>query len=554
MGAVPTTAAPEGDDEMTSTVSRTDNGRSTRAPSRRLDMGRVTPQLLDRLARRVTTLPAERETHPSYAPFSGDLIGHVPIGTADDVVEAVRRAREAQREWAKTSFAERSRIFLRYHDMILDRQAEILDLIQVETGKARKSAFEEVADVAVVSRYYAHTAAKHLAPTKRWGALPVLTSTWEHHHPKGVIGLITPWNYPLNLPITDAVPALMAGNAVVLKPDAQTPFTALWGVDLLIEAGLPAELFQVVTGAGRRLGSPLIDNVDFIMFTGSTATGRHIARQAGERLIGCSLELGGKNAMIVCSDANLDKAVDGAVRACYSNSGQMCVSIERLYVEAPVYDAFVDRFVERVRGMRLNSRLDYSADMGSLISREQLDAVTTHVRDAVDKGATVLAGGTPRPEVGPLFYAPTVLGGVTRDMALYTDETFGPVVAVYPVATRDEAVERANNTVYGLNASVWTRNTAAGIELASRLQAGTANVNEAYAAAWASVDSHMGGWKDSGLGRRHGVEGIRKYTEAQTVAVQRGLPLAAPGRVSEETYAKLLTVTLKVLKRVPFIP
>jgi succinate-semialdehyde dehydrogenase/glutarate-semialdehyde dehydrogenase len=511
------------------------------------------PENLQRLARRVTVTGPGRDVTTSYAPFTGAALGTVPLCTADDVAEAFRRSREAQKAWAARSMRSRAAVFLRYHDRVLQRQHELLDLIQIENGKARKHAFEEVADVAITSRYYAHTASSHLASKRRQGALPVLTSAVEHHHPRGVIGIIAPWNYPLSLSITDAIPALLAGNGVVIKPDSQTVFTALYGVELLVEAGLPEGLFQVVTGPGSEIGTPLINEADYVCFTGSTATGRIVARQAGERLIGCSLELGGKNAMLVLHDADLDKTVDGAIRACYSSAGQLCISIERMLVHESIRPEFLRRFADRVSRMRLSPAFDYSADMGSLISASQLNTVTTHVDDAVAKGATVLAGGRARPDLGPYFYEPTVLDNVSPQMTLCAEETFGPVVSVYSFRDEDEAIDRANASSYGLNSSVWTRDARRGRRIGARIEAGTVNVNEAYGAAWASVDAPMGGFKDSGLGRRHGREGILKYTEAQTVATQRFLGFDAPFGMGNEAYAKFLTASLKLMRRNPFV-
>ncbi len=514
---------------------------------------RITTDQVRRLAERVVSAGGPRESQEIEQPFTGEILGEVPRGSEADVELAFERARAAQADWEDSSFGERRRILLRFHDLVLARRDEILDLIQLETGKARRHALEEVLDVATVARYYANTAQQHLRPQRRRGAIPVLTLTWEYHHPLGVVGLIAPWNYPLSLTLADLIPALAAGNAVVLKPDSQTPFTALWGVALLEEAGLPSGLIEVVTGSGAQLGPHIIDHADYMMFTGSSETGRAVARQAAGRLIGSSMELGGKNAMIVLDDADLGRAVEGAERALFSNSGQLCISIERLLVHESVLEKFTRRLVDRTRAMRLTTALDYSADMGSLISRSQLDTVREHVDDAVAKGATVLAGGRPRPDVGPYFFEPTILTGVDESMTLCRSETFGPVVAVSSFSTVEEAVSRANDSDYGLNFSLWTRDTDAGRRIATRLKAGTVNVNEGYIAAWGSVDAPMGGMKSSGLGRRHGADGILKYTEQQTVAVQRLMPIAPPPGVPTALWATVMTNALRVLRRVPGI-
>ncbi len=533
---------------MTSTMnppSSTDAARRGKASSSRLP-----DALRDRLIDLVRPV-ATRDTTTSLAPYTLEPVGAVPLCIEDDVEAAVGRARAAQEAWAKRPVSERAAIFSRYHDLLLDRQSELLDVIQTETGKARVWAFEEVIDTAMTSQYYADHAAGYLKPKSRRGALPGLTSAVEYAHPKGVVGIISPWNYPLTLSISDAIPALLAGNAVVIKPDAQTPFTALLGIDLLIEAGLPADLFIPVTGPGRKIGTPLIDRVDYMMFTGSTATGKVIAEQCARRLIDFSAELGGKNPMIVLADAPLKKTVDGAVRACFSNSGQLCISIERMYVEDAIYDRFVPAFAERVKKMVVNDRFDFSAEMGCIVSTDQLKVVTDHVEDAKAKGATVLAGGRPRPDLGPLFYEPTVLAGVTEDMDLARNETFGPVVAISRVSDVEEAVRVANDTNYGLNASIWTRDLRRAQQIATRINAGTVNINEGYSAAWASHDAPMGGMKDSGVGRRHGEKGLLKYTESQTVATQRIMGIAAPPGVSRGAFAQMMTIGLRVMKRIP---
>jgi succinate-semialdehyde dehydrogenase/glutarate-semialdehyde dehydrogenase len=255
--------------------------------------------------------------------------------------------------------------------------------------------------------------------------------------------------------------------------------------------------------------------------------------------------------MIVLADADLDAAVAGAVRGCFSSAGQLCISIERLYIHASLYHRFVDRFLTAAKALRLGAGLDYDSDMGCLISAEQLAKVDAHVQDAVAQGAHLRTGGRPRPDLGPTFYEPTVLTGVTPEMTLFHEETFGPVVAVYSFESVNDAIEQANASSYGLNASLWTEDTELGHRVAARLRVGTVNINEAYAAAWASVDAPMGGFKDSGLGRRHGAEGILKYTEPQTIAIQRGMPLAAPAGVADEVFSRAMSVTLKALRHIP---
>ena len=511
----------------------------------------VSAALLERLAARAA-VSAPGKTIAVETPFTAETLGQVPLGTPGDVAAACATARDAHKTWARRSFTERAAVMLRFHDLVIDNAAEILDIIQLETGRARRHAFEEVLDVAIQARYYAHTAADFLQPRRRQGALPVLTRAWEYRHPRGVIGLITPWNYPLTLVASDAVAALMAGNGVVVKPDSLTPFSALWAAGLLEEAGLPRGLLQVIPGRGADLGESLADGADYLMFTGSTATGRLLAATAAARLKDNSMELGGKNALLVLPDARLRRAVPGAVRGITSSSGQLCVSIERIYVHAAVYDVFAARLAESLRAVRLGASLTFLDDMGSLVDADHLAKVEGHVADAVGKGAEVLAGGRARPELGPYFYEPTLLAGVTEEMDLCRAETFGPVAAVYRCDSVQEMVARANDSRFGLTASVWTRDTRAGRELATRLQSGSVNINEAYAATWASAGP-MGGFKESGLGRRHGAQGITKFTEAQTVAVQRFMAIDTPPFLTHRQYAAFMSAAMKLLKRAPIV-
>ncbi|MGH8882821.1 MAG: aldehyde dehydrogenase family protein, partial [Stackebrandtia sp.] len=307
-------------------------------------------------------------------------------------------------------------------------------------------------------------------------------------------------------------------------------------------------LWQAVLGRGSVIGGEVIARADFVDYTGSSATGRIIGRQAGERLIGCSLELGGKNPLLVLGDADVAAAARIAVRACFASAGQLCESIERVYVHDRVYDRFVTAFVAATEAVRLGAELDYSYEMGSLTFPRQLDTVTAHVEDAVAKGATVLAGGRARPDLGPYFYEPTVLEGVRPDMVVHREETFGPVVSVYRVHSDDEAVEQANDTPYGLNASVWSRDTARARQVAARIHAGSVNINEGFIAAWGSVAAPSGGLGISGTGRRHGPEGLLKYVDTQTIAVQRVLPIAPLPGMSESMWAKTMTLYFGVMK------
>jgi acyl-CoA reductase-like NAD-dependent aldehyde dehydrogenase len=496
---------------------------------------------------------APRQKLEVRAPFTGAFIGAVPAGDAEDVQKAMECARAAQPGWAALPYGKRARIFLRFHDLLLKRQEEVLDLIQMETGKARAHAFEEVLDTAVVARYYARRARKFLRPRRRKAALPLLTCTWELRAPVGVVGFISPWNFPLTLGITDAIAALLAGNAAVLKPDPQTSFTALWAVRLLREAGLPRDVFCVVTGDGPGAGQALAERADFLMFTGSNRIGRMIAAQAGARLVGCSVELGGKNPLIVLADADLKAAAAGAVRACFAGAGQVCISAERIYVHEAVFRDFLDMFAERTRKIKLGSAFDYSMEVGSLTTAAQLQRVEEHIQEAVEKGATVIEGGRRRPDLGPLFFEPTILIDVRESMKVFAEETFGPVVSVYAFASEGEAIELANATRYGLSASIWTRDTRKGAGLARAIRAGSVNVNEGYAAAWGSVDSPIGGMKESGLRPRHGAEGLLKFTEPQTIAVQRLLPIAPSHGMSHAFFARCMTRLLKVLRRTPWL-
>jgi acyl-CoA reductase-like NAD-dependent aldehyde dehydrogenase len=310
-------------------------------------------------------------------------------------------------------------------------------------------------------------------------------------------------------------------------------------------------VWQVLLGPGRWIGTAIIDRADAVAFTGSTAAGRAIMERTAPRLVYTSLELGGKNPFVVMADANLDRAVEAVRRACFVNAGQTCVGPERILVAREVYDEFRAKLVARVERMRIGAHLSFESEMGSLIDAKQLAAVSRHVEDAVAKGATVLAGGRPLPELGPNFYAPTVLEGVTAQMEVCAEETFGPVIALYPFDSIDEAVELANGTQYGLHAVIWSRDTRAAEALAARIKAGTVEINDGIVATWGSADLLQGGMKASGFGRRNGQYGILRFTEPQSVVVQRLHGLHPPGSMGHEAFTAVMTHSFKAMHLLP---
>ena len=486
---------------------------------------------------------------PSVSPINGQPLGVIPQSSIDDVTSAFTRARAAQAKWARTSIDERAAILMRFHDLVLANADEIMDIAVWESAKARRDADNAVFHVALTARYYARTAHRHLDTQRRQGVLPGLTRIDLNRVPKGVVGIISPWNYPFTMAMSDGIPALMAGNAVVAKADSQTMLTALVGVKLLREAGFPEDLWIPVAGPGSKVGTAIIERADYICFTGSTATGKRVAAGCAERLINCSLELGGKNPIVILEDANIERASEGAVRATYSNAGQLCVSTERMFVADKIYDRFVGRFVARTEAMTLGAGQDWAIDMGSLISQDQLDTALAHIDDAVSKGATVLTGGKHRPDIAPYFLEPTILEGVTPEMDIYANETFGPVISVYRFHEETEAIALANEGCYGLNASVWTKDAKRGRAIAREIKAGTVNINEAYAATFGSLEAPMGGMRESGLGRRQGAEGIHRYTEVQSVGTQRLLPLAAIGPLNNKQWAGIQTLNEKLMSK-----
>ncbi|MFC9994817.1 succinic semialdehyde dehydrogenase [Nocardia sp. NPDC127526] len=528
-------------------MSTTQSGSRAKLPPR------ITESLVNRLTAMVAAGQAgeTREPYDMIEVYTGDIVGQLPQSSPEDVRAAVATSRAAQKEWASRPLEQRLAVFERAHELILSEIETIADLIQIGCGKTRRMAIEEACDTPMVIAHYLKTAKKTLKPKKRSGPMPVITTSTEEHRPKGVVAVIAPWNFPFAISMSDSTPALIAGNGVVMKPDNKTALCTLYGIELLHKAGLPRGLIQVVCGGGPDVGPTLIDSVDFVMFTGSTATGRVIGEQAGRNLIGCSLELGGKNPMVVLDDANLDEAIPSATFAVYGNTGQACMHIERIYVQDRLYDEFVRRFVAAAAelGAKAGASYTFDPEFGSLVSVDHMQRVAAHVDEARDKGAKVLTGGKPRPDLGPAFYEPTVLTDVTPDMAHATMETFGPVVTIYKFATEEEAIRLANATTYGLNASVWSGNLDRAARIAAKIEAGSVNINDGFVTTYAAKGTPSGGIKQSGVGTRHGAAGLLKYTDTINIGVQKKQIMAARSNMPYEKQLKSTLVTLRLMKR-----
>jgi acyl-CoA reductase-like NAD-dependent aldehyde dehydrogenase len=453
-------------------------------------------------------------------PASAKPVGSVPVARRADVGTVAARLRSAQPGWQEMGVDARARWLSRWRDWILDHGDELLRLVQQESGKSWGDANIEILATDVANYWIEHAAEfladEHVRPSGPANIAKRLTVVYE---PYQLVGVITPWNYPLAMPLSDIAPALMAGCAVVSKPSELTPLAWRAAVGGWKEIGAP-DVLDVVFGSGET-GSTVTDVVDYVMFTGSVHTGRRVAVAAAQRLIPCSLELGGKDAMVVCADADIDRAVDCAAWAGFFNAGQTCVSVERVYVEAAVYDEFVQKLVAKASSLRqgMDARRDYSCDIGAMASEQQLAIVSRHVADAVSKGARVLTGGKARDD--GLFYEPTVLADVDHGMDCMREETFGPTMPVMKVRDAREAIQKANDSRYGLSGSVWTRDQAKGMELAKQMRTGSVNINNAIMSVF-QYPLPMHGWKDSGPGSRAGgPEGIRKYCRTKGIAADR---------------------------------
>ncbi|MGH9941636.1 MAG: aldehyde dehydrogenase family protein [Pyrinomonadaceae bacterium] len=458
----------------------------------------------------------------SRDPATGDEIGRAPVFTAEEIRRAVERARAAQPAWAAQPFAERGRVVLRAREIVLAELDQIAALVSRESGKpAAEAVAMELVPTLDLMRYFARRTARLLRPERvSLGQYNLMgRSSKIIYRPLGVVGIISPWNFPWAIPLGEVVLALMAGNGVVLKPSELTPLVGLKIGEVFARAGLPAGLFTVTTGAGPA-GAALVEaGVDKIMFTGSVSTGRRVAAAAARQLVPCVLELGGKDPMIVLADADLEAAAHAAVWGGFANAGQACASVERCYVHESVAPQFTARVVELVRGLRQDTGLTEGTDLGAMSSERQLAIVEAHVRDAVERGAQVLTGGQ-RPARAGYFHEPTVLAGVDHSMDVMREETFGPVLPLMTFRDEDEVLRLANDSPFGLTASVWTSDIRRGRRLAEKIEAGTVMVNEVLYT-HGIAQTPWGGVKQSGYGRTHGRQGLLELVTPQHLHVNR---------------------------------
>jgi acyl-CoA reductase-like NAD-dependent aldehyde dehydrogenase len=458
-------------------------------------------------------------------PATGEVLGELPDLGPEDVAAMARRGRAAQPAWHALGFEGRGRVLKRMQKWLLDHSDEVVEVIRRETGKTVEDALvAEISYGAAAFGFWADNAEGYLADeqVKSANVLVKGKKLVLRHEPLGLVGVIGPWNYPLTNSFGDCIPALAAGNSVILKPSEVTPYTSLRLAEGLRECGVPEGVFQVATGTGAT-GAALVDQVDMIMFTGSTATGKKVMAKAAETLTPVSLELGGKDPMVVLSDADVDRAANSAVFWGMFNGGQTCISVERVYVEESIYDQFVQKVVEKAKALRQGYGPAGSNEVGAMTFPPQLDIVESHVEDAKAKGAKVLVGGHRLADRPGHWFEPTVLVDVDHSMACMTEETFGPTLPIMKVRDAEEAIRLANDSPYGLGASVFSKDVKRAEAVARRIEAGAVCVNDALVN-YTALELPMGGAKASGLGTRHGAGGIRKYCRQQSMLITRIAP------------------------------
>jgi acyl-CoA reductase-like NAD-dependent aldehyde dehydrogenase len=463
------------------------------------------------------------DTLPSINPATGETLGYFEKTPPSLLPQLTQRARMAQTAWARVPIRERCARIRALRDKIVSSRDALADAVVAESGKPRVEAlFADIFVAVDTAAYFAKNAERLLQPERvpHHSLAAKAKSGKLTYEPLGVIGIISSWNYPLAIPLSQIIPAIAAGNAVICKTSDFTPHCGALIEKLFADAGFPSELVAIVQGGGE-VGQALIDaDADKILFTGSVATGRRVGEACAKRLIPSVLELGGKDAMLVLADSDLDIAAGAAVWGSYTNCGQVCLSVERLFVEQSVSDEFVARCVAKTKKLRLGPGNEPTTDVGPMIRPQHVQRMVDLVEDAVSRGARVLCGGHPRVDLGANFFEPTVITNVDSTMKLFQEETFGPILAIQTVRNAEEAIARANDSPFGLSASVWTRDTARGEAIAKRLRAGSVMVNDAISY-FAIAEAPHGGCGASGWGRTHGRAGLLEMAQTKYVDVDR---------------------------------
>lgn len=461
----------------------------------------------------------------TYAPASGELLAEIPVATADEVCAAVARARKAQRAWAVLPIEERAVRLTRLRDAIAEHADELVDVLTRECGKPRHEALvHEVATLLDAIAWCTKNAPRALAPERIELHLMKHRSSEVRYEPRGVVGVVSPWNFPLVIPMGSVVEALVAGNACVVKPSEATPLVLVEAKKIYDSTGLPEDLFSVVVGYGTT-GSHLIDaGIDYCVFTGAVSTGRKVAAACGERLIPCTMELGGKAPLVACEDCDVERTANAIVFGGFANSGQACISVERVYAHDRVYAPLVDRVRDLTTSLRQGDPARDFVDVGAITFPRQIDVAIGHIEDALRKGARLVCGGRRGSGAGQ-FFEPTVIADCSPEMTVMREEIFGPIVPMMRVSSDDEAIALANDSHLGLNAYVFTRDRARARRLCALLEAGSVVVNDVLSN-YAAVDAPFGGIKQSGFGRVHGIESMRDMCHRKHVTWDRVAPPA----------------------------
>ncbi len=484
-------------------------------------------------------------------PITEEIIGRVPISTPEQACAAVERARTAQPGWEARGPLGRARFLRLWADVLWDHRDDLVRTIRRETGKNETGALLEIIVLDNVLTYYGYRAPRLLRPQRRRALFPVVQSAQVIYHPYGVIGFISPWNYPYFLALCDAAPALAAGNTAVIKPSEITPFTALHAVEMAYRAGIPRDVIQVITGDGST-GAAVVDAVDAITVTGSAATGRAVGRRAVERLIPCSLELGGKDPLIVLEDVDVNRVAAAVLQGALENAGQMCISTERVYVVESIYDQFIARILHHADQLIIGPGEGMYVHMGSMTNQRELERCEAQIAEAVDQGARLIWGGKRRPDLGPLFFEPGILVDVTHSMTVMREETFGPLVPIMRVKDADEAIRWANDSRYGLSSAIYSRDLKRAEALARRIVAGDTSINRTQFVT-GTPSLPMGGRKESGTGRRGGPEGLMRYVTPHSILVDRGWLNQPVLTLLDPLLHKLILINRKLRRWVPFL-